>query len=225
MPESPDHAQEGCFEMIIRDEGTYAGVRALTYFNDPEVKRNGIAFWVRGRGVTLTSDCYNSCVGLVLHGDIQGYGAVVHFWDPSGLADARIIVDRYMRWLLRETGGYCGDDVEALVFGGKALKTPTGDEKTTPRMQAISAYLEQRWDMRVVVVDVGYEKVSLDLTATGPIEQLVTLENVKVSSKPHETTMSPVSKTRRRSPSPVSKTRKSSVSPDGKVHKRSPSNG
>lgn len=187
--------------MIVLDNGSFAGVRALTYLSNPEVQQDGIAFWVRGQRTTLRSDSYASCVGLVLHGDVEGYGAVVHFWNPSGLEDAKVIVNQYMQWLFQETGGYCGDDVEALVFGGKALGTPTGTQITRPRIEAISAYLEARWDMRVVVANVGSSTVSLDLTADGPIEQLVTLDRGKLSSKPHEATRSPMSKTHTRSPS------------------------
>lgn len=194
--------------MIVRDEGTYAGVRAMTYLGLEEVKRNGIAFWVRGHHQVLSSNHYASCVGLVLHGDLAGYGAVAHFWNPSGLDDARTIVDRYLQWLFDETGGYCGDEVEAVVFGGTALETSTGAELTRPRMNAIRQYLETRWEMRIVVADYGSFKVSLDLSAQGPIEKLVTLDRGTLASKPHESSLSPRSKTvepttgtRKRSPS------------------------
>lgn len=187
--------------MIVLDNGDIAGVRALTYLNNPEVQQDGIAFWVRGRQRVLRSGSYASCVGLVLHGDVPGYGAVAHFWNPSGLEDAKVIVDQYMQWLFQETGGYCGDDVEAMVFGGLALGTPTGTQITRPRIEAISAYLEARWDMRVVVAGVGSSAVSLDLNAHGPIEELVTLDRGKLSSKPHEAKQSAMSKTHKRSPS------------------------
>jgi len=75
--------------MIVLDKGDYAGVRWNTYFT-PEVRESGIAFWVRGHHKTLRSDCYASCVGLVLSGDVEGCGAVVHFWDPSGLEEAKV---------------------------------------------------------------------------------------------------------------------------------------
>lgn len=130
--------------MIVLDNGNYAGVKALAYFAREDVKTEGIAFWVRGVKQSLSSDNYASCVGLVLRGDVAGYGAVVHFWNPSGLADAKVIVDQYMQWLLQQTGGYCGDDVEAVVFGGTAFDTTTGAKVTVPRMNQIVSYLENR---------------------------------------------------------------------------------
>lgn len=190
---------------VVRSTGTIAGPDALKYIQQHrhEVDQNGVTFWVCGHNVTLESDSYNSCVGMVLHGDVEGYGAVAHFWAPTvdllsnTRRDAEEITEAYMHWLLQQTGGYAGDDVEAVVFGGKALKTATGDELTVPRIKAIREFLEDRWDMRVVVATVGSQWVKLDLTIpAASIEDRVTLEKGLAARKPHEFSTSPKSKTK-----------------------------
>lgn len=185
--------------MIVLDHGNCAGASALRYIHEnPLAMTEGVAFWVRGKGEVLTSSSYATCVGLALHGDVDGYGAVVHFWHPSGLDDAKIIVDRYMQWLFTKTGGYCGDDVEAVLFGGSKMHTSTGMQLTVPRIAAIREYLETRWDMRVVTGQVGSSSVALDLTKPGPIEEMVKLEHGLVASKPHELGVSAIGKTKKK---------------------------
>jgi len=193
---------------IELDEGNIAGVNWSKYYfqNLKKVEAEGAAFWVRGRGVTLSSGGFGPCVGLVLSGDLPHYGAVAHFWNPAGLEEAKVIVDQYMRWLYAQTGGYCGDDVEAVVFGGSALGTKTSGGQTLqlpedvaqtitkPRLTAIAEYLESRWEMRVVQGRSGSKSVSIDLSGTGSIEDLVTLDVGALASKPHLTAMSPRSK-------------------------------
>jgi hypothetical protein len=181
--------------MIVQDQGAEAGARWQDHVTSE--KGEGTAFWVCGSQAqheVLHSSSFNTCVGLVLYGDVDGHGAVVHFWAPAGLADAKTIVDRYMQYLLRQTGAYCGDDVEAVVFGGESIRTSAGEEHTKPRIDAIANWLEQRWDMRVLRVTQGSRTVKLHLGGTGPIEEHVEFDFGRLSTNGQYITQSPLSK-------------------------------
>ena len=167
--------------MVILQQGQIAGVK----WQEAVLKydKEGVGFWVRGCRTILESASYASCVGLVLRGDAPGYGAVAHFWYPSGLQDAIQIVEEYMQWLFRETGGYAGDDVEAVVFGGVEINNPrTGIAFTQARMKEIADYLKERWDIDAILVKQGCGSVELDLTDNKPIEQCVILAGKTLES-------------------------------------------
>lgn len=181
---------------VIQNTGSIAGLGWEKY--EAQMKQGDPhAFWVcgdRSSKRTLSSFSFASCVGLVLYGDVEGYGAVAHFWNPAGLAEATQIVDAYMAWLLRETGGYCGDDVEAVVFGGTALASSTGVEYTQPRIDAIADWLEQRWEMAVTRVDRGSVSVELRLEGDGRLADRVKFAFGVLSARQHERHESALSK-------------------------------
>lgn len=181
---------------VIQNVGSIAGVGWEKYSEQMD-QGEPYAFWVCGdksRTTTLSSTSFASCVGLVLYGDVDGRGAVAHFWNPAGLAEAKQIVDAYMAWLLRETGGYCGDDVQAVVFGGKSLESRTGEEFTKPRIGAIADWLEQRWDMSVTRVDRGSSSVELRLDGDGGLDQRVKLSFGLLSTRQQDRHESALSK-------------------------------
>lgn len=84
--------------MVVFQTGNIAGIGWEKYESVEKM-----AFWVRGYKQKLSSSSFGSCVGLVLCVGSPGYGAVAHFWNPSALDDAKIIVDDYNRWLFTET--------------------------------------------------------------------------------------------------------------------------
>lgn len=178
---------------IVRNKGAVAGKDWHTGFDFEK----GGAFWVRAersKHDCLSSSGFATCVGLVLYGDVEGRGAVAHFWHPAGLEEAKSIVDDYMEWLKKMTGGYCGDDVEAVVFGGTSIDSPVGEDKTKPRIDAIAGWLENRWDMRVLRVTKGSAAVKLDLRGDGPIENHVSFDFGLLSTHLHLSTQSALSK-------------------------------
>ena len=164
---------------VIKSDGKVAGA-GWEAFKD---KGLGNAYWVCGRGVTLSSAGFASCVGMVILGDAPQCGLVAHFWNPTSVHEAGQIVDEYNKWLVENTGGFAGDDMQALVFGGNMVKTDTGLVLTQPRVRHIAGYLNKTWGMAVTTDMEGASEVTVDLTAGKDIKSCVHLTRERNKTK------------------------------------------